>query len=343
MTYYYSSIQSTLPRVQNKNFNNTYCHEAKILVVDDHTFSRITAVDLLSLDGYQVLETDDSTTVMDLVLQNEPDLILLDLKMPGISGIEVCKQVKQDHRTSGIPVIFMTVTDDRSTYEKCMEAGGDDILPKPLDRMSLSARVKSLVMQKRLNEGLEQTKEVLFSLARAIESRNLESKESNSKLPQLAKAFGEYLQLAEENIEDLIYAAHLHDVGTVGIEDRILFKKGELTAQEREIIHQHVLIGERICAPLHFRKGILPIIRHHHERWNGSGYPDGLMGNEIPYLAQVFQILDIYDALTRERPYKMAFNPSCALEMIDSETTKGWRNPKLVGQFIAFIRSQNEL
>ncbi len=343
MIDYSSSIQSTLPRVNNTNFNNTYCHKAKILVVDDHAFSRITAVDLLSLDGYEVLETDDSTTAMDFILQNNPDLILLDFKMPGISGIEVCKQVKQDHRTSGIPVIFMTVTDDRSTYEKCMEAGGDDILPKPLDRMSLSARVKSLVMQKRLNEGLEQTKEVLFSLARAIESRNLESKESNSKLPQLAKAFGEYLELPEEDIEDLIYAAHLHDVGTVGIEDRILFKKGELTAQEREIIRQHVLIGERICEPLHSRKGILPIIRHHHERWNGSGYPDGLMGNEIPYLAQVFQILDIYDALTRERPYKMAFKSSCALEMIDSEGSKGWRNPKLVEQFIAFVRSQNEL
>jgi putative two-component system response regulator len=146
------------------------------------------------------------------------------------------------------------------------------------------------------------------------------------------------LQLSSTEISDLIFAARLHDIGTVGIPDAVLLKKGELTAQEREMIKQHVLIGEKICQPMQNRRGVLPIIRNHHERWDGSGYPDGLTGDDIPWLAQVFQIFDIYDALTSERPYKQALTPSEALATIAEETKKGWRNPKLVQQFTDFIQ-----
>jgi putative two-component system response regulator len=310
---------------------------AKILIVDDHALSRITAVDLLSLDNYEVLEADSSLLAIDYILEQKPDLVLLDLIMPRMDGFEICKLLKQDERTCHIPVIFMTVADEREYRRKGMEVGGDDFLTKPLDRFELLTRVKSLINQKRLNEGLDQTEQVLFSIAKAVESRSSDSGSSCARISALAQGFGEYLQLSQEAIDNLVFAAHLHDIGTVAIPDAVLLKKGELTPEERELIHQHVLIGEKICQPLRNRRGVLPIIRHHHERWDGSGYPDGLAGNKIPQLAQVFQILDIYDALTSERPHKQAYTPAQALKIISEETAKGWRNPYIVEEFTAFI------
>jgi putative two-component system response regulator len=312
--------------------------QAKVLVVDDHRYSRMAAVDLLSLDGYQVLEADGSREVVQIVLENQPDLILLDVIMPHSDGFEICQRLKQEQRTRSIPVIFITASDDRNWRLKGRAVGGDDFLVKPLDRLELLTKVKLLIQQKRLNEGLDQTERVLFSIASAIEDRSSEGGTSFARLEQLAQSFGEYLQLSPTEISDLIFAARLHDIGTVGIPDAVLLKKGELTAQEREMIKQHVLIGEKICQPMQNRRGVLPIIRNHHERWDGSGYPDGLTGDDIPWLAQVFQIFDIYDALTSERPYKQALTPSEALEVIAEETEKGWRNPRLVKQFTDFIQ-----
>jgi putative two-component system response regulator len=310
----------------------------RILAIDDRPLSRMTTVDLLSIEGYEVVEADGSSDLFNYILETNPDLILLDLMLPQIDGFELCKQLKQDERTCRIPVIFITIGDDRLARLRCLEAGGEDLLTKPLDPLVLSARVKSSIQQKRLNEGLDQTEQVLFSIARAIESRAVYKENSPTKLDDLAKAFGEYLELSLTDIENLVCAAHLHDIGTVVIPDAVMLKTGELTPEEREIIHQHVLIGEEICQPLRNRRGVLPIIRHHHERWDGSGYPDGLTGSNIPFLAQVFQILDIYDALTSKRPHKEPFSPEQALEIIREETAKGWRNPKLVDRFITFIR-----
>ena len=154
------------------------------------------------------------------------------------------------------------------------------------------------------------------------------------------KAFGEYLHLSTEDVENLAFAAHLHDIGTIAIPDAVMLKQGELTAAEKELIREHVLFGEEICQPLRNRSGVLPIVRHHHERWDGTGYPDGLSATQIPYLAQIFQVIDIYDALTSDRPHKQAYSPAKALEIMLEETRKGWRNPQLVKQFATFIHEQ---
>jgi putative two-component system response regulator len=160
------------------------------------------------------------------------------------------------------------------------------------------------------------------------------------RVASLVKSFGEYLGLSGHEIDDLAFAAHLHDIGTIVIPDAVMLKVGELTVEERELIRQHVLIGEEICQPLRNRSGVLPIVRHHHERWDGTGYPDGLSGTTIPYLAQVFQVIDIYDALTSDRPHKQAYSPAEALEIMQEETKKGWRNPELIQQFTLFINEQ---
>jgi putative two-component system response regulator len=311
----------------------------KVLVVDDHTASRMTAVALLSMEGYEVVETDCGVTAVELVRQKQPDLILLDVMMPGMDGFEVCQLLKQNEHTRLIPVIFITALNDRRSRIRGIEVGADDFLTKPFDRVELAARVKSLVRQKRLNEDLDHTEQVLFSVARAIESRDPNTGDHCERLVKLGQAFGEYLNLLRHEIRDLMWGGYLHDIGKVGIPDEVLLKKGKLTPQDWEIMRQHVVIGEKICQPLRSMRGVVPIIRYHHERWDGSGYPDGLKGEDIPYLAQVFQIIDIYDALTSERPYKRAFTTKEALSVMLEETNLGWRNPQLMQQFVDFIQS----
>lgn len=312
--------------------------QPKVLVVDDHPASRMTAVALLSVEGYDVFEAESGPVAIDRVSQIDPDLILLDVMMPGMDGFEVCRRLKQDELTRLIPVVFITALNDRRSRIKGIEAGGDDFLTKPFDHLELAARVKSLVRQKRLNEDLDHAEQVLFSIARAVESRDPNTGDHCERLITFGKAFGEFLNMSRPQLRDLMWGGYLHDIGKVGVPDAVLLKKGSFTPEERLIMNQHVLIGEKICKPLRTMRGVLPIIRYHHERWDGTGYPDGLIGDEIPFIAQVFQIIDIYDALTSERPYKRAFTAEEALEMIAEETRKGWRNPKLIQKFNEFIR-----
>ncbi|HEY9739420.1 MAG TPA: two-component system response regulator [Coleofasciculaceae cyanobacterium] len=313
--------------------------QPKILVVDDHPSSRMTAVALLSVEGYDVLEADSGPKALKRVVEGNPDLILLDVMMPGMDGFEVCRRLKEDEQTRLIPVVFITALNDKRSRIMGIEVGGDDFLTKPFDRLELAARVKSLVRQKRLNEDLDHAEQVLFSIARAVESRDPNTGDHCERLVSMGKAFGEHIQLPRSEIRNLMWGGYLHDIGKVGIPDAVLLKKGKFTPEEREIMNQHVMIGEKICMPLRTMRGVIPIIRYHHERWDGSGYPEGLVGDEIPYIAQIFQIIDIYDALTSERPYKRAFTPTEALDIIAQETEKGWRNPKLVEQFTEFVKS----
>ncbi len=319
--------------------NDLNLERPTILVVDDHPSSRMTAVTLLAVEGYDVIEAESGAAALAQVLDADPDLILLDVMMPGMDGYEVCRRLKANEHTRLTPVVFITALDDRRARLRGIEAGGDDFLTKPFDQLELSARVKSLVRQKRLNEDLDHAEKVLFSIARTVESRDTNTGDHCERLVLHGKAFGDYLGLSRPEVRDLMWGGYLHDIGKVGIPDAVLLKRGRLTAEEWQIMRQHVLIGEQICLPLRTMRGVVPIIRHHHERWDGSGYPDGLTGHEIPYMAQVFQVIDIYDALTSERPYKKAFSPEEALKMMKDETFKGWRNPELIEQFSLFIQT----
>ncbi|MBD2355737.1 two-component system response regulator [Tolypothrix sp. FACHB-123] len=334
------SLDFKTPQAESSQVNSSDLDLPKILVVDDHAASRMTAVALLGMEGYEVIEADSGLMAVDIVAQQQPDLVLLDVMMPGMDGFEVCQILKQNEHTRLIPIIFITALNDRRSRIRGIEVGADDFLTKPFDRVELVARVKSLVRQKRLNEDLDHAEKVLFSVARAIESRDPNTGDHCERLVKLGQAFGEYLCLSRSQIRDLMWGGYLHDIGKVGIPDAVLLKKGKLTPEEWEIMRQHVSIGEKICQPLRSMRGVIPIIRHHHERWDGTGYPDGLQGNNIPYLAQVFQIIDIYDALTSERPYKRSFTLEEALNIMREETNSGWRNPELVQQFIDFITTK---
>ncbi len=326
---------------KEKSLNNFENDVPKVLVVDDHPASRMTAVALLGMEGYEVIEAESGSAAVHLVSEKQPDLILLDVMMPEMDGFEVCQLLKQDEQTRLIPVIFITALNDRRSRIHGIEVGADDFLSKPFDRLELAARVKSLVRQKRLNEDLDHAERALFSIARAIESRDPNTGDHCERLVKLGKAFGEYLGLSRNQIRDLMWGGYLHDIGKIGIPDSVLLKRGKLSPQEWEVMKRHVLIGEKICQPLRSMRGVIPIIRSHHERWDGSGYPDGLKGDQIPLLAQVFQMIDIYDALTSERPYKKAFTSTEALSIMIDETNKGWHNQELMHQFAKFINTVN--
>ncbi|MDJ0583179.1 HD domain-containing phosphohydrolase [Crocosphaera sp.] len=313
---------------------------AKILVIDDHPFSRVMAVDLLSANGYDVIEHDGICDIFTTIRTASPDLILMDLKMPNYNGFDICQQLKQDQDTRLIPIILMSVADDNSSRIKSQKVMADAFMSKPLESIVLLPEVELLIQRKRLYEWLEQMQKVLFLISQALEKRYLPQGKSGIRFDKLAQGFGGYLNLSPVEISDLILASHLHDIGTVAIPDAVMMKQGKLNEEERELIKNHVLVGEEICKPMQNRRGIAQIIRHHHERWDGSGYPDGLIGESIPKLAQIFQILDIYEALTSERPYKQPYTSQEALNIIKQEAEKGWRNVKLVQQFFAFMKEK---
>ncbi len=321
--------------------NNSNLTTAKILIVDENPLSRMIVHDFLSLEDYKLVELDGMDPIFEGIIEQEPDLILLDAMMRRVDSFTLCRQLKGNHLTANIPIVFTTLTDSRTERIKAMEAGGSDVLVKPLNRIELSTRVKSLINQKYLNDGLNPTEQLLLTIAKAVDSRAV-TKGGSIRVASLVRLFGRYLSLSAAEIENLAFAAHLHDIGTIAIPDAVMLKAGELTTEEKEIIRQHVLLGEEICQPLRNRSGVLPIVRHHHEKWDGSGYPDGLSGETIPYLAQIFQVIDIYDALTSDRPHKRAYSPQEALQIMDEEAKKGWRNPELIEKFTIFIRSQEQ-
>ncbi len=311
-----------------------------LLIVDDQPHSRLLLGDLLESIGYRVSEAENGQQALQMLPSLQPDLVLLDVMMPGLDGFEVCRRIKADEETRLIPVVLITAASDRKNRLRGIEAGADDFLSKPFDEAELLARVRSLVYQKHLNEDLDHAAQVLFAIARSVESRDPTTGDHCERLAQLAKGFGEFLQLPRPLIKALTWGAYLHDIGKVGIPDAILSKTGKHTPEEWEVMKSHVLIGEEICRPLRTMKDVLPLIRHHHERWDGSGYPDGLKGEEIPLVARIFQIVDIYDALTSERPYKRAFTVQEAMDILQEETAKGWRDPYLVERFFEFLRSR---
>jgi len=310
---------------------------SKIMVVDDQPLSLLHATDLIQYQGYEVIEVSDSRQALKIAFEQQPDVILADVVMPDVNGLELTRNLKVEPHTQSIPVLLMSVTPESSLRHQALKAGAEDVILKPLDHTYLYPKLKNLAQQKRLNEVLNQTQKVLLTLATVIKERSGYDRQSSFQLANLVRSFAQYLQLSRSDTEDLVFAAYLHDIGTVNIPDAILCKNGRLTSEEKEIIRQHCIIGEQICQPLNNRPNLLKIIRHHHEKWDGSGYPDQLKEDEIPYLAQIFQLVDIYYALTQKRQNKTAYTPSSALGIMEEEMIKGWRNPELWEQFRKFI------
>jgi len=314
-----------------------------ILVVDDTALNRQFLKDELEGEGYLTSMAEDGEQALAIVAENPPDLILLDVMMPKLDGYEVCRRLKSDERTILIPVVIVTALTATQERIKGIEVGADDFLSKPYNRLELLTRVRSLLKLKRHTDELENAETVLFTLALSVEAKDPYTNNHCDRLSRHSVALGRKLDLLPEQLKALHRGGVLHDLGKIGVPDSVLLKPGPLNDVERAVIREHPAIGERICAPLRSLRLVLPIIRHHHERWDGSGYPDGLAGEAIPLTARILQSVDIYDALTTARPYKPAYSREQTCAIMREEIAKGWWDANTVEALIAMVSNGNEL
>ena len=305
--------------------------QGTILVADDNESIREPLTELLRLQGYTVIAVDNGEQAL-LEISSQPvDLALLDVMMPGQSGFSVCRAVKSRPETRLIPVVLVTGLGSADDRIRGIEAGADDFLNKPVKKEELLARVRSLVRLKRFTDELENAETVLCTLARSIEAKDPYTEGHCDRLSRYTVSLGETLGLSSEQLVALRRGGIVHDIGKVAVPEFVLLKPGPLDAAEREIMEQHTIAGERICAPLKSFRNVLPIIRSHHEKQDGTGYPDHLKGREIPLTARILQTVDIYDSLTTDRPYRKALSQETAIELMWEETRRGWWDADLVG------------
>ncbi len=313
-----------------------------VLVVDDDEVSLLLTREMLGLKGYNVEGAVNAEQAIEKIAADAPDLILSDVIMPGIDGIELCRKLKDDAATRLIPIILITGLGERDARLRGIEAGADDFLHKPIDPQELFARGASLLKLKQFTDELENAESVLYALAVGVEARDPYTHGHCARLSTYAANLGMEMGLAEPDIIALRRAGVLHDIGKISVPDAILRKPGPLTAEEAAILHRHPVTGEQICRPLRTLQRVLPIIRHHHEHWNGRGYPDGLAGEAIPLLARILQVVDAYDALTTDRPYKPAWSHQEARQVLLSEAKQQWWDQAILRVFLDQLDRQPE-
>ena len=304
-----------------------------ILVVDPSLARRRSISSAVDGLGYEVVEARTASEAMDEISQRPIGAVVIDLFVPGSSAIDFCRRLKALPDTARLPVLVLSRMEDLENEVLTMEAGADEFITGPLRPRVLRARVQSVLRRKAAVDALDETEAVVFTLAQSVEEKDPALGQHCERLALLAAAIGVRLGLPSSDIVALQRGGYLHDVGKVAIPDSVLMKPGPLTPEEWEIMKTHAEKGERICSNIRSLAPVLPIIRHHHERWDGSGYPDKLKGHEIPLLARILQLADIYDALTAVRPYKRAFTSEEASQIMRNEAAKGWRDPELVRVF----------
>jgi len=310
-----------------------------VLVVDDLSANVRLLERLLVAAGHTVLTAADGLEAVALIAAAPPDVVLSDVRMPRCDGFELCERLKRDASTRLIPVVLMTGSVERADRIRAIEAGADDFLTKPVDEPELRARVRSLVRLKKYTDDLDSAESVILSLALTVEARDPYTQGHCERLAGYATALGRRLGLADEDLAALYRGGYLHDIGKIAIPDAVLLKPGPLSPEEFAQMKQHPIIGDRLCGNLRALTRVRPIVRSHHERLDGTGYPDGLAGDAVPLLAQVISVVDVYDALTTVRPYAEVRTPEKALEELRQEARQGWRDLTLVDAFAEASRA----
>lgn len=312
---------------------------ARVLVIDDDQAVADVLARVIAKDGYDVEIAADGSRGLVAIANRPPDVILLDLMLPGLSGFEMCRRLKRELRTRLIPVVLVTGAGERENRIRGVEAGADDFLAKPVDQQELLARLRSLVRMKRYTDDLDSAAAILMSLAVLIERRDGHTEGHCHRMANYATALGRRLALGEDDLQALHRGGFLHDIGMLAVPDAVLNKTEALDPEEFEIVKAHTTIGETLCGPLRSLKAVRPIIRSHHERLDGSGYPDGLQGDELPLLAQIVGLVDVYDAITSQRPYQRAHSIQQAVDILRGQALRGWRSRDLVEEFAGIVES----
>ena len=311
-----------------------------ILVVDDQPGIAGLMSQLLGMRGYEVVTAANAEEAEAEIRRHAPDLILSDVMMPGKSGYELCRELKDNPATRLIPFVLITGLSDSGDKVRGIESGADDFLNKPVLAEELIARVKSLLRLKDFTDELETADSVLCTLGLIVEGRDPYTEGHCERLAVHAADLGRHLGLDEDSIVALKRGGYLHDLGKVAVPDEILKKGTNLAPEEWVIMKLHPITGENICKPLKSLRLVLPIIRHHHEHSDGSGYPDGLRAGEIPLLPRVLQVADVYDALRTARPYKPALSHDQAAQTMQEEASRGLWDADLVAEYFSMLERQ---
>lgn len=309
-----------------------------ILIIDGSELNRRLLKGILKASNYRILEATRPSDAFAILETEKIDLVMPDLVMPEMSGIEFCAMLKAERRTQLLPILMTTGVQGMETEVAGLESGADEFLIRPLRPSVVRVRVRTLLRNKALIDSLEEAESILFALAQAVEHRDRYTGLHCERLAAYGMALARAAGLPKPDLQALFRGGYLHDIGKISVPDNILFKRGLLTDQEWVIMRQHTVRGEEICKGMKSLAPVLPIIRSHHERWDGTGYPDGLRGEEIPLLARVIQVADIYDALTTARPYKPAMSHDQAIAIMLEEAQRGWRDPELVPLFAEISR-----
>lgn len=312
-----------------------------VLVVDDEAGNREVLTRVLSRRDYAVQAVGDGESALAWIERADrlPDLVLLDVMLPGVDGFTVCRRIKANAMTRLVPVVLLTGLEAKQHKIEGINAGADDFLTKPVQMEELAARAASLVRLKRYTDDLESAESVILSLALTVEARDPYTDGHCQRLAAYSSALGRALGLDRDEIAALYRGGYLHDVGKIGVSDAILLKAAPLTADEHRQMQAHTTIGERLCGELRSLRAVRAIVRHHHERLDGTGYPDGLRGDDIPLTAQIVGVVDAYDAMTTTRPYRKALSESHACEELLRDADGGRLNREIVNTFVEMNRA----
>jgi putative two-component system response regulator len=310
----------------------------RVLVVDDDRAITRMFQRLLS-PSFIVDVAHDGDSAVERVKVAPPDVVVLDVVIADASGFDICRRLKRDPETRLTPVIMVTGLDAREARIEGLESGADDFLRKPVDPAELLARLRSLARMKRYTDDLDSAASIVTTLAEMIEARDGYTEGHCYRMGNYATALGRSVGFGDDDLRTLQRGGFLHDIGMLAIPDAVLRKAGSLEPEEYERIKSHTVIGDSLCGNLRSLQAVRPIVRHHHERLDGSGYPDGLVGDQIPLMAQIIGIVDVFDAVTTMRPYQRARPTDEALDVLRDQVRHGWRDADLVERFAALLQS----
>lgn len=307
-----------------------------VLVVDDVQANRELIEARLGELGYDVRQASDGLEALDAIAAEEPDLVLLDIDMPRLDGLSVCERLKSHPTRRLIPVVLLTAYQDRAMRIEGLAVGADDFLTKPVDSEELLIRTRVLLRDRALNKRLDATDSVLRAFARTVEARDLYTIHHAERVGLYSREIGRALGRTGEDLGLLYDGGVMHDLGKIAIPDAILLKPGPLTEEEYQVMRSHSAEGERICLPLRSTRHFLPIIRHHHERIDGRGYPDHLAGDDVPFGARIAAVGDGFDAMVSDRPYRAGLGRDEASARLRAGAGSQW-DAGIVDTFLALV------